>query len=331
MFDREPSRRDVLKVVGGTLAAGGVTATAVTGAAGESSDSDWVEASTPTGKSIFDVVQTVNGPYAVGSSGNILARSGGWWELVVDSGPSTKENSLYSVDVTDDGKYIWFAGGSGALGYFDVTTGRKYDHTAPMEKTSTWEGIGVAGVADEESIYVANGSGEVLDGHRDDDACMQWDEVVKPGGGSTIPEVDFQAANTSRGYAVDTSQQVYRTTDGGDTWSTVGVEDAQVAFYDVLSYDDTVLVAGGSGRVYRRDCDCNLWTPVDVGAKTVHALSRDGDTVLGAGGSGRVYERTADGWDVTDAPVGADLLGVAYGDDVDVAVGSSGTILERPR
>jgi hypothetical protein len=106
-MSQESSRRDVLKAAGGVVAAGGVGATALSttgGSAAGQSSSEWTEVSSPTGKSTLDVVQTANGPYAVGSSGNVLTGSGGSWKLVIDSGPSTKGNALYSVDVTDDGK-----------------------------------------------------------------------------------------------------------------------------------------------------------------------------------------------------------------------------------
>jgi hypothetical protein len=99
----------------------------------------------------------------------------------------------------------------------------------------------------------------------------------------------------------------------------------------VLGFEWVVLVAGGSGRVYRLDCDCDLWTPVDGGDRAVHAPDRDGSDVLTPGASGCIYERTPDGWDVLGTPMTADLYGAAFGESVDVAVGASGTILERPR
>lgn len=318
------SRRTVLKATG-ALAATAATGAAATAAA--SGSGGWTAVESPTTKSFTDVVMTTNGAYAVGASGNIATRESGSWRLVVDSGPANADNPLNSVDVTDDGRYIWFAGGSGALGMYDVETGKKYNHTAPMEKTSTWEGIAVSGPADDETVLVANGSGEVLDGERDADDCMKWGEVVKPAGGSTIPELAFARDDGSLAYGVDTSQTAFRQADGGD-WSRIGVENAEVAFYDLVGTSSELYVAGGAGTIYRRDCDCGIWTPIDAGESAIRAVDLASETVIAAGNGGDIYERTSDGWVARETPVESDLLGVAYG-DTDVAVGSSGTIIER--
>lgn len=319
------SRRNVLKATG-AVAAAATTGVAVTSAAAGSTG--WTEVSSPTSKSLTDVVQTADGPYAVGASGNVATPVDGTWELVVDSGPSNSNNPLNSVDVTDDGRYIWFAGGSGALGLYDVEKGKKYNYTAPMGKTSTWEGIAVTGPADDETVLVANGSGEVLDGTRDAEDCMKWGEVVKPAGGSTIPELAFARDGSGIAYGVDTSQTAFQSRDANDTWSRIGVENAQVAFYDLVGTGSELYVAGGSGTIYRRDCDCGVWTPIDAGEKAIRSIDRTTDRVIAAGNSGSVYERTGDGWQTREVPVSSDLLGVSYG-ETDVAVGSGGTIIER--
>lgn len=324
--EKKLSRRGVLKTAGVVAAAGG-TGAALTGLT--TASSSWTEVDSPTGKSFKDVVETSNGAYAVGSSGNIATKTDGSWELVVDSGPSNSNNSLNSVDVTSDGKRIWFAGGSGALGAFDVETGKKYDHTAPQEKTSTWEGIAVTGELDNERVLVANGSGEVLDGTRDQDDCMKWGEVNKPAGGSTIPELAFASDDPSRAYGIDTSQEAFQSEDLNDTWTDIGVPDAQEAFYDLVGTTDQLYVAAGSGVIYRLECDCDVWTPVDAGENDLRAIDRtSSDDVITSANGGAIYERTADGWTELDTPTQADLLGISYG-ATDVAVGSSGTILER--
>lgn len=320
------SRRSVLKS-GVAVAAAGVTGAVLSSATAASSS--WTEMSSPTGKALKDVVETSDGAHAVGSSGNVATKVDGSWELVIDSGPSNSNNTLNSVDVTSDGKRIWFAGGSGALGAYDVDTGKKYDYTAPMEKTSTWEGLAVTGQRDSEKVLVANGSGEVLDGTRDQNDCMTWGSVNKPAGGSTIPELSFASDDPGRAYGIDTSQEAFQTEDLNDTWTDIGVPDAQVAFYDLTGTTSQLYVAGGSGVIYRRDCDCGTWTPVDAGENDLRGIDRtSGDSVMASANGGDIYERTADGWTAHDTPTQADLLGIAYG-STDVAVGSSGTILER--
>jgi len=325
------SRRSFMKAAGAaTVLAAGAGAVVNTTAAVDGDGHGWTAAETPTGKTLSEVVSTVEGPYAVGSSGNIMTRSDGSWELVVDSGPSTKNNGLNDVAVTDDGKRIWYNGGSGALGAYDVVTGKKTDYTAPNGKTSTWEAIGVHGTMDNEVIMPANGSGEVFPGEMNEKGCIEWGTVTKPGGGSTIPGVTFRADEDGNpvAYVIDTSQGVYKSTDKGVSWSRIGVDNAQVAFYDVLATSDSVLVAGGSGRLYRLDCLCNRWTPIDIGSKSLNSLSKEDDRVLAAASSGRVYRRGSEGWqEMNTDGIQADLLGVTHGNSYNVAVGSSGTVI----
>ncbi|MFB6221113.1 MAG: hypothetical protein ABEH90_06705 [Halolamina sp.] len=294
----------------------------------------------PTSKTLKGVSQTVAGPIAVGKSGNVLARVDGSWKIVVDDGPHTRDNALHAVAPTDDGKRVWFAGSSGALGAYDVTKGIKYDYTAPQGKTSTWEGITVTGTRENEVLYITNGSGEIMRGHHDNDGCVVWDSVIKPAGGtsgSTMPAIDFHDSDPSVGHSVDTSSRVFETSDGGSTWNAVGIPDSQVGLYDVISYTNSngknfVYVAAGAGKIYRLDCVCGNWTPTDVGSNHLFSITRRGDDKLVAGQSGVIYEVTGtDGWEEHSSSVTADLHEAAYGDSSspDVIVGGGGTILER--
>ncbi|WP_245799927.1 hypothetical protein [Haladaptatus litoreus] len=45
------------------------------------------------------------------------------------------------MDVTDDGNRIWFVGGSGVIGEYDVETETLTNYSAPKGKTSTWEDL----------------------------------------------------------------------------------------------------------------------------------------------------------------------------------------------
>lgn len=299
------------------------------------SESEWSAAESPTSKSLFGVVQTANGPYAVGTGGNVLARDGGDWQFAIRDGPATRKNTLTDVAVTDDGERIWFAGSSGALGAYDVTVGKKYDYSAPMEKTSTWEAIAVTGERGSEELRVANGSGEVMPVTTDENGCPQWGEVVKPGSGSTIPALDYGGGNF---YAVDTSGNAFVETeketqkDVERVWKDIGVRNAQVNFFDVYATEKTVLIAGGGGRIYRYDSVCENWTPVGAGEVALHALAgangADG-TVVTVGEGGHVYERGGKrGWVESETAVEDNLESVAFG-ETDVAVGAGGVIVER--
>ena len=284
----------------------------------------WSVAETPTTKVLHDVAQTADGPYAVGAEGNVLRRGEEGWELQIDAGPATKHNTLTAIDTTDDGKRVWFAGSSGALGMFDIETGRKYDYSAPEERTSTWEAIAVVGEDGTERLRVANGSGEVFPVTIDEDGCPQYGEPVKPGSGSTIPALDFGGETA---YAIDTSGNVFAETDG--EWVDIGIRNAQVNFFDLYADEDALLIAGGDGRVYRYDRACENWTPVEAGSATLYGIDRaDGETVA-VGASGRVYRRgSRDGWTDTDSPVEEDLRAVVLGEP-DVAVGAGSVVIER--
>lgn len=287
---------------------------------------EWRAVESPTDRTLLAVTETAAGPVAVGEGGLVLARDESGWHPLVEAGPATRGNRLTCVAATADRNRVWFAGDSGALGRYDTEAGRKEDFSAPMGKTSTWEALAVAGT-DTERLSVANGSGEVLPIECDAHGCPSYGDVTKPAGGSTIAAL---AADGSSLYAADTSGTVLERVDG--SWHRIGIENAEVNFFDLSAAGGSLLVAGGDGRLYRYDRPCRNWTPVAVGEATVHGLARpagsdDGAVAVGAGGT--IHERTPDrGWCRLDSPVEADLLAVACG-TTDVAVGADGTIIER--
>ncbi|WP_228842417.1 beta propeller repeat protein [Halococcus agarilyticus] len=289
---------------------------------------EWRAIDSPTDKTLFGVVHTTHGPYAVGEDGVVLAREETGWTTVIGSGPATDRNRLTCVAATPDRERCWFAGDSGALGLYDTRTGRKYDYTAPMEKTSTWEAIAVAGTPRDERLCVANGSGEVLPIGFDEHGCPRYGAVVEPGGGSTIAAL---AADATACYAADTSASVFET--GDEEWSEIGIDCAQVDFFGLCLAGDSLLVGGDDGTIYRYDRACGNWTPLSVGEAAIHALAIDGDAAgtraAAVGEGGAIVERTPDrGWHGVDSPTDADLWGVALG-STGVAVGEDGTIIER--
>jgi photosystem II stability/assembly factor-like uncharacterized protein len=334
MSERTLSRRSLLAGLGGTTVA--VTGSATIFNSTARAAGGWTEVESPTSKTIYGVSMTTEGPVAAGASGNVLQRIDGTWEIVVENGPNTRKSGLRALAVTDDGKRVWFAGSSGALGAYDVTTGTKYNYSAPEGKTSTWEAITLTGSRDAETIHVANGSGEVLIGTTDEDGCVSWGSVTKPGSGSTIPAIDYRESDTTVGHAVDTSSNAFETTDGGQSWERVGIPNSQVNLNDVISFtrDGTqrVYVAAGGGKVYRLDCACMLWTPTDLGSGDLLGITRSAGDKLVCGSGGQLHEkREGASWERLTSPVSSDLNEITYGgtDYPDVAVGRSGVILER--
>jgi hypothetical protein len=305
------------------IPAGGITQT-------KSPDTGWTEAKSPTSKSLYGVVDTAEGPFAVGAGGDVLARRKSGWQKVVEYGPQARSRLLTAVDVTSDGKAIWFVGGSGVIGEYDVATQTLTNYSAPKGKTSTWEGCSVVGKSGQnERLYFVNGSGELLIGVRQKSGAVKYLDVLKPGGGSTIPAIDFRCRK--KGHVCSTSQYVAESTNGGMKWKRIGIDFAGGAFFDIASVGPKdVNVAGGGGIVYRYDGF--RWTPhvIDDGKQAIRGIDRDGSAGLAAGSGGKTYERQSAGeWKRFQTPVSKKLTSVTRGKTHDVAVGSGGTIVER--
>ncbi|WP_382194303.1 WD40/YVTN/BNR-like repeat-containing protein [Halorussus sp. GCM10023401] len=320
-----------MKVAGASLlTAAGTGALSATGNAQSGENEFTVVEDSPTTKTLFSAVNTAEGPYAVGAGGDVLARGNDGWRKVVEYGPQARSRPLKGADVTDDGRAVWFVGGSGVIGEFRVDTNTLTNYSAPKGKTSTWEDVAVVGTAGKnERLYFVNGSGELLVGVRQESGAVKYREVVKPGGGSTIPGIDFRSRK--KGHVISTSQLVTETTDGGKNWSRIGIDFAGNAFYDVASVGASdVNVTAGGGIVYRYDGF--RWTPhvIDDARQAIRGIDRDGEKGFAVGAGGKVYERQSAGqWTRHQTPTDTKFNGGASGPDYDVAVGTGGTIVER--
>ena len=306
----------------------------------------WKAVETGVDISLFNVCFTVAGPVAVGADGKVLHRrpSSGEWRVIIEAGPSVTFNNIHDVDVTDDGERFWFVGDSGIIGAFDVRQGRKYDFSAPMEKTSTWESIAVTGEKGDETVIYANGSGELLDAEMDEDGYPIWGDVEKPGRGSTIPGIDFDTDGTA--YAADTTGKAYqqaidyeerssssnrkRPVSGDGDWTEIGVRNAEVNFHDIDCDDGHLLIAGDDGIIYRFDRFADNWTPIRAGDGTIYSIDQFEGRRAGSTADGRIFEpEMMVGWSERPTEVTEDLYGIALGPEYDIAVGAAGTVVER--
>ncbi|MFT4903972.1 MAG: hypothetical protein ACI8UR_000520 [Natronomonas sp.] len=320
------SRRRFLRLSGATTVGLVGVGAGVAGAA----ENGWEAVETPVTKTLTGVTIAGNGPWAAGGGGKVLERTTDGWVVRLRNGPAAEGNGLTDIDVTDDGRRVWFAGGSGVIGEMDIVDKTLTDYSAPKEKTSTWETLSVTGSADtDETISLLNGSGEELTGYRQSDGSMEWGEVTKPGGGASIKGSD--AYGTDSFMVCDTTSKVYEARDDAETWSEIGVRGGEVGFYGVAAVaEDDANVSGGGGMMYH--WDGNRWTGRKIGSNTIPAVDRLDELGLAAAGSGYVFRRqTIGSWERIATPTGNDLLGVALGGEAypDVAVGSSGTIVEK--
>ncbi|NUB91561.1 hypothetical protein HTZ84_10340 [Haloterrigena sp. SYSU A558-1] len=312
----------------GLLAAVGAAIGAVSLGGCVDTDSEWVPVDVPTDAALYDVVTTADGAYAVGEDGTVLARDGGDWTVRLENGVGDAGDGLRTAAVTSNGRAMWVAGDSGALGLYDVVADRVADFSAPKEKTTSWTAVAAAGLAGDERLTVINSSGELLRGRRDG-ATVEWFDVIEPGTGSSVTDVDLTPL--AYGYVVDTDGGVFESRDGGVSWSRIGLEGAGVDFAAVAATDSGhVSVAGGNGVVYTYNgVD---WSRTTLGEQPIAALARDRDTALAVSSAGVLYERGFDGWtELADLQPGNELRSVALGTarSPQLVVGESGTVYER--
>lgn len=307
-----PTRRSYLKGAGGIVAASTLAVPTM------ADETEWVSVETPVDEGLHGVVDTTDGPYAVGGNGTVIRQGADGWDLVFDGGPTGNGNNLYGAGVTDDGQRIWFVGASGAIGEYDTTTGSLEDHSAPNDVTNNFNDVAVAGEAGDANVYVAGDSGKIYYSF-DNGATGTWNEVT-PGSGAAVHDIDVH--DDRAGHAVDGDQTIFETDDGG-TYEPLGIEDADHEFYSLTSAAaDAVTLVGDGGTVF--DYDGAEWTRTDLGDTQLTSVS-ERDLAVGAGGA--VFRRNAE-WAAETTPTGTNLQDVVAA-EADVAVGSGGVVLER--
>ena len=288
----------------------------------------WEMTTVPVEEALLDATIGRNGDaYAVGAEGAVLAEDGGKWTLVTSDGPRAGSNALRGVDAVAGGG-VWFAGDGGAVGRLDPDGGRHVDRSTPDGDTTNVTDVAAAGNGDgdSETVLLVDGSGRVRRG-RYREGEVAWDEPTTPGSGSSL--VGVVLYDGSRGYACDTNQCVFETTDGGRAFEEVSPDAVEGTLTDVAASGTGPLVCDDDGVVHRRDGE--TWTPERLGNDPLWALDREGGRGVACGDGGAVYE-LGEGdvrWEAASTPTTAPLRGVALGPGGAIAVGDDGTVLER--
>lgn len=321
------SRRDVLGLAGSVAAVGLAGCSSGT----SSTEHGWRTVDSPTGKALHDVVLSTKGPYAVGEAGRVLTRGEGDWETAVENGPAGASNGLLGASATADSGRVWFAGDSGAAGYYDVSAEEVTDHSAPKGKTSSWADVAVTGSAENERVLLVNSSGELLTGTVNG-KTVEWNNVTKPSSGTSVNAI---AAGNGSAYVCDGNGNVYHRTagnggNGGQGWESVGVEGVSASLHDIAAPGaKTATVVSDDGEILRYD-GFN-WITLATAENALHAVDRRGGRGLAVGPGGTVFEIDGTEWQADDTPVSTTLHGTTLGtvEYTDVAVGADGTILEN--
>ena len=297
------------------------------------SDTDpghWVPVETPTNVTLRDLTTTANGPLAVGDKGVAIGRGADRWGVVLEDGPGARSRTLYAVDTTDDGERVWFAGAGGALGYYDLRTEQRRDHSVPRGNANAFYSLTVAGERGSEKLLVGDGSGTVLPARVENGNDVIWDWSTSPNNGNAMEAIAHDDAGY--GYAVDVASKVHMTTEN-DGWETVGIERAQGSFYDCAVGGGRLLIGGGNGRVFEatglRGNEDPAWTPSDLGGFTIYGLDAARGGQLACGEGGNVFLRSADGEWARGTYDGTETFRAGLIGEQMVVVGSNGLVVER--
>ncbi|MFC4438774.1 MULTISPECIES: hypothetical protein [Natrialbaceae] len=305
------------------------TESAIDSDADDESDAEpnWQPVDAPTDATLLDAAIASSGAIAVGDGGIVLERDDERWDVLIEDGPAAQGQTLRGVDATDDGAIAWVAGDGGAVGRFDCSSGRHTDYSAPDGQTNNLSGLAVAGSSGDETVLLINGSGEVIRGrYRDGD--LGWDEPVKPGSGSSLS--DATLVDASVGYCCDTNDGVFETDNGGQTFETVGLEGADGTPTGIAAGEQgDCHVCTDAGVVHR--FDGSTWTPERIGETALSGIARAGERLLVCDEAGDIHERAGRRaeWERADVSASAALEAVAVGEELAVAVGSEGTLIER--
>ncbi|WP_331235677.1 hypothetical protein [Natronorarus salvus] len=293
-----------------------------TGEENGENEREWRAVETTAEVSLTDVTGADGCAFAVGEAGTLLARTDGGWETVLEEGPTGRSTDLSSVSVSEDGERVWMAGDGGVLASYDPESGRVTDRSAPLDITSSWTDCAAVGAAGEETITLLTGSGEVVRGTVSGTE-IKWDEPVKPGSGSSATGAAFAEGV---GYVCDSNASVFEIRE--HEFERIGVEDGG-SFTDIAaSAPSEVSAVASDGSVHRYDG--TTWTRSAASEGALTGIDLAGDRGLVCSDAGELLDRESPGWEAAEVPTDEGLNAVVLDvGGVDLAVGDSGTVLER--
>lgn len=294
---------------------------------------EWREVESPVGTPLYDVVNTQNGPAAVGAKGYVIGRNpDGKWGILIESGPTGRGRSLRAVDATDDGERIWFTGDGGSIGFYDLETGERKNYSNTEKLSGSIRALTVAGTRGREKLLFADSSGNVLPAYMKQSnpkGELDWEYPSRPGGDTSVKAITSDVSGV--GYAVDNNARVYKTTKD-EGWEQIGIHEVGKSMYSAYVDGEAVLIGGGGGFVYEREGD-DRWTPHDVGGFTVRSVARRNGEMLAGGAGTLVYRNGNSRWGRVPWQGGTSVRGITFGGEgqADIAVCKNGDIVEGHR
>lgn len=307
----------------------GIGVAAVGGAAGvlgtdALGGSGWTTADSDTTEDLHDVALTAEAPFAIGTNGRLLERGSEGWTTVLEDGPGGDGNDLYAADATDDGAELWIAGASGAVGVYDVAAGELRDGD---EGAADYSAPGDR-TGNFDGLAVAGDAGEATVFLSD-----QSGHVYR----STDGGATWSDATPGTGAAIPAvelrnegaghlidTNGAVFATSDGGTWEKIGIEDADATYHDLAS-DGADEVTVVGGRGTVRRYDGESWGESTLGDAQLNGVTTEGTRVaVGAGGA--VF--AGSDWTEANTPTDENLRAVARGERA-YAVGASGTVIEN--
>ncbi|MFB6119160.1 hypothetical protein [Halosegnis sp.] len=312
------TRRALLSRVGtAAVGIGGLSATTDTVAAGHGHGYKHVP--TDTGTTLFDVVGTREGPFAVGLEGTMLRRGYEQYHSVTDGFPFDGNTHLYGIDVTDDGRRVWVAGDDGTLAEYDVVTGEFFCHEI-VDDDRAFVDVGATGTAGEGTVYVVDGRGHVFYTF---DYGGSWKTTML---GHGVPPVALDRFGMRGGLVLDIDGCVYRTVDG-KKWEQFTIEELDRYVFDIAGGRYRGGVVGEDGLVICRDREGIDWHVLgDTDLLGVDYRQTDWFGAV-VGFEGTLFEFDEE-WERFDLATDLPLFGIYVGEYL-VAVGDDGTVFEK--
>jgi photosystem II stability/assembly factor-like uncharacterized protein len=233
---------------------------------------------------------------ACGKGGNMVyttSRGNGWTKMDARPEGCTDTISCYeSIDFTNQEPYYGVVGAR--LKDNKFTAYQSSDGGETWNKTTGVEGVPLCITHTDNAFYMGTENGKIL---KSTDNGVTWTKMFATGGflQPTTSIFDIKFVDSKVGLAL-TNIFIYRTEDGGTSWSVISVDDnisQKAKFYNALWQNDTTVTIVGSLGVAYTSTDKGLtWKKEAIetdNTSDLNCLAMGQNTILVGGVSGNFY------------------------------------------